>query len=141
MLNGPKRYGLPSHQTRSFVIGVCEDHDVNDAAEERARVLVMLLASLMGGSVFLALMFAGSQVASGGGLPGWVPPYIAVLLLSLILGYWAFRPNALESAVKIVGFDFDVQNVWLHIKSSEYLRRLLEENPMNVELVNWVVKA
>ena len=53
----------------------------------------------------------------------------------------AFRPNVLESAVKIIGFDFDVQYVWFYLKNAEYRRRFIEENEMNAELVSWIVKV
>ena len=59
----------------------------------------------------------------------------------IILGYFSFRPNALESAFEIVGFDFDVQYVWLKLKNPDYREKFVQENPMNVELVNWIIKV
>jgi hypothetical protein len=93
------------------------------------------------GSLIFALMFAGSAYSINGHIAGWVPTYLLVLGISLALGYWSFRPNALESAVSIIGFDFDVQHVWFKIDNDLYRDLLLNENGMNAELVSWVVKA
>ncbi len=86
-------------------------------------------------------MFAGSDIWNGYGIRPWVLGYILVLAISIIVGYLAFRPSLLESAVKIIGFDFDVQYVWLYLKDLEYRGKFIEENEMNAELVSWIVKA
>jgi hypothetical protein len=95
----------------------------------------------MFGSTVLAVMFAGSDIWAGQPIAGWVYPYMIFLLLTAIFGYIAFRPNPLESAIKIIGFDFEMQHVWLQVKRRDYLDALMKENGMATELVSWVVKA
>lgn len=140
-LRGPKKYGLPTQDTKTFLIEVCDDHNIADFAEGRFRSLSTIFASLMIGSIIFALMFAGAEFSATRHIAGWVPLYVGILAVSLILGYWSFRPNALETAIKIVGFDFDVQHVWLSIRNEDYRQKLLNENGMHAELVSWVIKA
>jgi hypothetical protein len=47
----------------------------------------------------------------------------------------------LESAINIVGFDFDLQYVWFKLKDEQYRNKFLAENEMTAELVNWIVKV
>jgi len=101
---------------------------------------MLLVAILCGMSVF-ALMFISYDVSSGRGIHPISTFYIFTLVFSLVVGYIAFRPNALESSLKIIGFDFDVQNVWFQFKNPEYRRRFIQENQMGSEIVNWVVMA
>ena len=102
-----------------------------------SAILLTVVASL---SVFV-FMFAGSDFWAGRGIRPWVQGYLIVLAASALIGYFAFRPNALESSVKIVGFDFDIQYAWLYLKNIEYREKFLEENGMSTELVNWIVKV
>jgi hypothetical protein len=128
-------------EPKSFLIEVCEDHKISDDAEMRMRGLTTCIATIMFGSTIFALMFAGSDVWAGQPIAGWVYPYMIFLALTVFFGYIAFRPNPVEAAVKIVGFDFEMQHVWLQVKRQDYLDALMKENEISTELVNWVVKA
>lgn len=128
-------------ESKAFRIEVCEDHKITDEAEMRLRGLATCLATLMFGSTVFALMFAGSDIWAGQPIAGWVYPYMIFLVLTVLFGYVAFRPNPLESAMKIIGFDFEMQHVWLQVKRRDYLDALMRENPISAELVSWVVKA
>ena len=128
-------------EPKSFLIEVCQDHKISDDAEMRMRGLTTCIATIMFGSTIFALMFAGSDVWAGQPIAGWVYPYMIFLALTVFFGYIAFRPNPVEAAVKIVGFDFEMQHVWLQVKRQDYLDALMKENGISTELVNWVVKA
>jgi len=136
-----RRLGLPSPASKSFLIHVCEEHNISDDGNARMRALAMLLASILSGMSVFALIFVSYDVSSGRGIHPITTIYILGLFLSLIFGYIAFRPNALESSVKIIGFDFDLQNVWLQFKTPEYRLRFIQENQMGSEFVNWIVMA
>lgn len=105
------------------------------------RGLSMLLAAILGGMSIFALIFTGYDLSSGRGIHPIAAIYIVALFLSLVFGYVAFRPTALEASVKIIGFDFDIQNVWFQFENPEYRMRFIEENQMGSEIVNWIVMA
>ena len=120
---------------------VCQDHEMSDNAELKFRGLATLITSIIAGVSIFALIYAGSDYWVGRPVSPWVYSYIGILSLSLLLGYVAFRPSALEASIKIIGFDFERQHVWLRLKNHQYMEQLMSENPMAVELVNWVVKV
>jgi hypothetical protein len=127
--------------TKTFIVDVCEDHVMTDNAELKLRGLSMVIASIISGVSILALIYAGSDYWLGRPVSPWVYSYIFILSLSLLLGYVAFRPSALESSIQIIGFDFEKQYVWLRLKNQEYLDQFISQNPIDTELVNWVVKV
>ncbi|MFW9810283.1 MAG: hypothetical protein ACFFE6_12975 [Candidatus Thorarchaeota archaeon] len=132
---------LENAEIKSFLVDVCEDHEMSDDAEFRLRGLSLFLASVISGISVFALMFAGSDYWAGRPVSPWVYSYVVILFLSLLLGYIAFRPSPLEASIRIIGFDFEMQHVWIKLKNPEYRDQLMSENPMAVELVNWVVKV
>lgn len=136
-----KRLGLSLPQKKNFLIPVCDSHEILDNGEWRLKGIVSFIVAVIASSSIFVLMFAGSDIWNGYGLRPWVPGYFLVLAISIIIGYLVFRPNVLECAVKIIGFDFDVQYVWLYLNDSEYRRKFIVENQMNAELVSWIVKA
>jgi len=136
-----RRLGLPTAVSKSFLVHVCEEHYVTDDDNVRLRGLAMLLTAILSGMSVFALIFVGYDLSSGRGIHPITTVYVICLLLSLIFGYIAFRPNALESSMKIIGFDFDLQHVWLQFKNPEYRQRFIQENKMGSEIANWVVMA
>jgi len=136
-----KRLGLSSPQKKTFLVPVCNSHEIVDDGDWRMRSIAFLFVAVIASSSIFVLMFAGSDIWNGYGIRPWVPGYFLVLAISIIVAYLVFRPNVLESAVKIVGFDFDIQHVWFYLKNPEYRRRFIEENEMNAELVSWIVKV
>ena len=136
-----KRLGLTLAEKKSFAIHVCEHHHAADDGEYRLRVITSILLTIVASVSIFVIMFAGADIWAGRGLSPWVLGYFMVLGASILVGIVAFRPNALESAVNIIGFDFDVQYVWFKLKDKQYLNSFLEENDMSAELVNWIVKA
>ncbi len=58
----------------------------------------------------------------------------------MFFSWIAFRPNVLQRAVKIVGFDPGMQNILIVFKDKPYRDMLIQENPMTTELVSWIVK-
>ncbi|MGY5858388.1 MAG: hypothetical protein RTU63_03390 [Candidatus Thorarchaeota archaeon] len=136
-----KRLGLTLAEKKSFLIQVCENHHATDDAELRMRGITSFILTIVASASIFAIMFAGSDYWAGRGISPWVYAYIFVLGASLLLGVIAFRPNPLEAALKIIGFDFDVQYVWFRMKDADYRNRFIADNEMNAELVTWIVKA
>lgn len=132
---------LENADIKSFVVDVCEDHEMSDNAELKARGLSTLVASIIASVSIFALIYAGSDYWAGRPVSPWVYSYLLILCLSLIFGYLAFKPSALEASIRIIGFDFERQHVWLRLKNREYLKQLMTENPMAAELVTWIVKV
>lgn len=136
-----KKLGLTQDDKKSFHVQVCENHNFSDDGEMRLRGLVMLLVAIIISVSVFVFILGGNSIWYGNGLTTWMRPYLIIAFGSIILGYFSFRPNALESAFEIVGFDFDVQYVWLKLKNPDYREKFVQENPMNVELVNWIIKV
>ena len=141
LFNVKNKNRLENAEIKSFVVDVCEDHEMSDNAELKLRGLSVLLASIIAGISLFALIYAGSDYWAGRPVNSWVYSYMIILTLSLILGYIAFRPSPLEASIKIIGFDYERQHVWIKLKNHEYMQQLMTENPMATELVNWVVKV
>ena len=136
-----QRLGLTLEEKKSFLVHVCENHDYSDNGELRFRTLMMLLLAIaVSLSVFVFIFNVGS-ILNGYGLSPWTRSFIVFSIILATIGYYAFRPNALERAIQIIGFDFDVQYVWFHLQNETYRTKFLEANPMNAELVNWIIKA
>ena len=136
-----KRLGLTLDEKKVFLIQVCEHHHATDDAEYRFRAITSFLLTVVASISIFVFMFGGADFWAGRGIPNWVYAYFLILSASILIGIIAFRPNALESAVNIIGFDFDVQYVWFRLKDEQYRNKFLAENEMNAELVNWIVKA
>ena len=136
-----KRLGLTLAEKKSFLIQVCDEHHITDEGELRMRTITSILLTIVASSSIFVIMFAGADFWAGRGISPWVQSYFLVLIVSILVGIIAFRPNPLESAVGIIGFDFDVQYVWFKLKDSQYRDKFIQENEMNAELVNWIVKV
>ena len=136
-----KRLGLTMAEKKSFLVHVCEHHHASDDAEYRMRTITSILLSIVASSSVFVIMFAGADFWAGRGISPWVYSYFLVLAASIFVGFIAFRPNPLESAVNIIGFDFDIQYVWFRLKDAQYRNKFIEENEMTAELVNWIVKV
>jgi hypothetical protein len=61
--------------------------------------------------------------------------------LFMILTLVAFRPNAFQAKFRIVGFDVRNDNVIFDFRNRRYREAFLQENPMNADLVNWVIRG
>jgi len=105
------------------------------------RGITSLVLTIVASVSIFVIMFAGADLWAGRELSPWVGSYLLVLSASVLAGIIVFRPNALEASFNIIGFDFDVQYVWLKLKDPGYLNDFVSENEMNAELVNWVVKV
>jgi len=128
-------------EKKSFLVQVCENHHATDDGEIRMRTITAILLTIVASVSVFVFMFAGADIWAGHGIRPWVYAYFLVLGASILVGGLAFRPNALETAVNIIGFDFDVQYVWFKLKDTQYRNKFIEENEMSAELVTWIVKA
>ncbi|MFX1483037.1 MAG: hypothetical protein ACFFCP_07595 [Promethearchaeota archaeon] len=140
-LHSSNKNHLEGVEIKSFVVEVCQNHEMADNAELKLRGLTTLVTSIVASVSIFALIFAGSDYWARRPVSPWVYSYLLILTLSLLLGYLAFRPTPLETAIRIIGFDFELQHVWIKLKNHEYLEKLISENPMATELVNWIVKV
>ena len=120
---------------------VCDEHTISDNAELRARGLSSIIASIVAGVSIFALIYAGADYWLGRPVSPWVFSYLLVLGLSLLFVYISFRPSALESSFRIIGFDFELQHVWLALNNPAYRNSFMSENQLDSELVTWIVKV
>ena len=106
----------------------------------RVRGLSSIIASIVAGASFFALIYAGADWWAGRPVSPWVYSYLLILAFSFLFVYLSFRPSALEASFKIIGFDFELQHVWFELQNPTYRDTFMKENPMSAELVSWIVK-
>ena len=133
-----KRFSRPT--PKFLPIFVCEDHYYDGEGEERYKSCCIIIDGLTMAFFFFGLLFLGDAFWRGRPLPLWSVAFSAFFAASLFLTWIAFRPSALERAVKIVGFDPGMQNILLVFKEKSYRDTVIQDNPMTTELVSWIVK-
>ena len=88
-----------------------------------------------------AMMTIGGNIWAGHPVNQWALLTIMVFVVFMVLTLYAFRPNAFQAAVRIVGFDPSLENVIFEFKNPGYRDAFLKENPMSSELINWVIRG
>jgi len=133
--------GLKPPEMKSLLLYVCDEHYKSDEDDTNFRVLCIIGNGLLGGAFIFAAFGIGNSLWSGRDVG--IIPYLAVLafFISLVITIISFRAGPLAAAVKIVGFDGGLQNIWLQLKRSDYRDVFVEENAMYAELVSWITRS
>lgn len=139
-LSIPARRSLPQPKLRVLPIYVCEDHYHTDEGVDRYRTCCFIVDGFAMAFFFFGLMFLGDSFYRGRPIPFWSVAFFVFFASTMLLTWVAFRPNALQRAVKIVGFDPGMQNILLVFKDKSYRETVIRDNPMATELVSWIVK-
>ena len=134
------RAKLPQPKQRVLPIYVCENHYHTDDGEDRYKSCCFIVDGFALAFFVFGLFFLGDSFYRGRPIPFWSMAFTAFFGFSLFLTWIAFRPNALQRAVKIIGFDPGIQNILLVFKNEMYRETVIQENPMASELVSWIVK-
>ncbi|MHA1287243.1 MAG: hypothetical protein ACTSPB_07535, partial [Candidatus Thorarchaeota archaeon] len=121
-------------------IYVCENHYYTDTGVERYKTCCFVVDGFTLAFFVFGLLFLGDSFYRGRPIPFWTMAFSAMFAISLFLTWIAFRPNALQRAVQILGFDPGLQNILLVFKDKSYRDMVIQENPMSTELVSWIVK-
>lgn len=137
---GRVRQKLPQPKLRVIPIYVCENHYYTDTGVERYKTCCFIVDGFSMAFFFFGLMFLGDAFYRGRPIPFWSVVFSVLFAGSMLLSWIAFRPNALQRAVKIIGFDPGLQNILLVFKDKAYRDTVIEDNPMSTELVSWIVK-
>ncbi len=122
-------------------IQVCEDHANPDEGTDRYQTLCIIVDGLLMAFVIFSLLIIGDQLSRGLTIDFWPALYISLFGVALLLTAVAFRPNAIEKAVTIIGFDPGIQNVLLSFKHPDYRDQFMRANQMTAELVSWIVRS
>ena len=133
-----KRVPQPKMQVLRFF--VCEDHYDTAEGEDRYKSFCLIIDGFTMAFFFFGLLFLGDAFSRGRPLPFWSVAFSVLFAISLFFSWIAFRPKALQRAVKIVGFDSSMQNVLLAFENKSYQEAVIQENPMASELVSWIIK-
>lgn len=136
----PLKHRSQPHEMKALPIQVCEDHAHPDAGTDRYQSLCIIVGGLLMACVTFSLLIIGDSISRAQPIPFWTFLYIGLFGFVLLLSAVAFRPNALEKSVKIVGFDGGMQNVLIAFKRSEYREQFMNENQMTAELVSWIIR-
>jgi hypothetical protein len=122
-------------------INVCEKHYYSDEGEYRYKFLCLTIDGCAMALMAFSLMVIGDAISRGHTIASWAFIFIEFFVLSMIASAIAFRPNKLLKAVQIIGFDAGMQNVLLAFSKPSYREAFMKENPMNSDLVSWILKA
>ncbi|MBN2230706.1 MAG: hypothetical protein JW779_14045 [Candidatus Thorarchaeota archaeon] len=139
--NVRRRQGIITPNLNVLQINVCEKHYYSDEGEYRYKSLCLVTDGLAIAFMVFGLMFIGDAISRSRAIPFWAMIFIYFFILSMIASAIAFRPNKLLRSVRIIGFDPGMQYVLLAFENPSYREVFLKENPMNSELVSWVLKA
>lgn len=135
-----RRQDLPKMKMKVLPIYTCDDHYFSDDGQERYKTLCIIIDGFAMAFLFFGLLFIGDSLNRGRSIGFWPMIFIAFFALSMFFSWLAFRPNLIERAVRIVGFDSGMQNVILEFRNKAYRDAVLEANPMSSELISWIVK-
>jgi len=135
-----RRFDSSLPQAQTFIVPVCEEHRYGDESRWRYRVVCLIINGILISALFIALLNMGSNFLLGQANAFWIYAVLTVSVVAMVLLLLAFRSNPFESAFRIVGFDAALQHIWLQLKNHEYRDAFLNENPMNSELVSWIIR-
>jgi len=135
-----RRFDSSLPQAQTFIVPVCEEHRYGDESRWRYRVVCLIINGILISALFIALLNMGSNFWLGQANAFWIYAVLTVSVMAMVLLLLAFRSNPFESAFRIVGFDAALQHIWLQLKNHEYRDAFLIENPMNSELVSWIIR-
>jgi len=139
-LSIPARRKLPPPKLRVIPIYVCENHYYTDEGVDRYKICCFIMDGFAMAFFVFGLMFLGDALNRGRPVPFWSVVFAIFFGLSMFLSWFAFRPNALERAVQILGYDPGMQNILIVFRSQMYRETVIKDNPMCSELVSWIVK-
>ena len=134
------RRSLPAPTLKVLPIYVCENHYHTDDGEDRYKSLCFIVDGLALAFFVFGLLFLGDSFHRGRPIPFWTVAFSVFFAFSMFLTWIAFRPNALQRAVQIIGYDPGVQNILLVFKDESYRNAVIQDNPMTTELVSWIIK-
>jgi hypothetical protein len=124
-----------------LLIQVCESHVNPDDGTDRYQSLCLIVDGLLMALVAFSLLFVGDKLSRARPIDFWPFLYIGLFGIALLLTAIAFRPNVIEKAVTLIGFDSGMQNILLAFKRSDYREQFLHENQMTAELVSWIMRS
>lgn len=136
-----KRLGLTLGNPMALLIPVCEDHFYSSEDDCRYKLLCLISDGILMAMLAFALMIIGGDLWQGQASSVWVYAVVTLAVTSFIITVVAFRPRPIEAAVRIVGFDAGLQNIWLDFTNKNYQDEFLKENPIYAELVSWIIRT
>jgi len=122
-------------------IQVCENHANPDDGTDRYQSLCLIVDGLLMAFAIFSVFLIGDRISRARPIDFWPVLLIGLFGVSLLLTSIAFRPNVIEKAVSIIGFDPGMQNVLLAFKRSDYRAQFMDENQMIAELVRWIIRS
>jgi hypothetical protein len=134
--------GVKGKATRFFRVPVCADHYISEDDDNWGHKSFCIVFDVIGiVLVIFALIVTNHDLQSGRPVASWVYMILVIFVIMIASTRLVFNMNPLESAIRIIGFDRNMINVWFKFKNQEYRDKFVEENPMSAELVKWIVRA
>ena len=133
--------GYQPPRTKYFMVPVCDEHHYTDEGDYRYKSYCLVFDGIALTMVIFGLLMSGDLLWRGQ-LPGfWLFIILSIFAIFLALTYVLFQPGPIESAVRVIGFDASLRNVWFEFKNPEYREAFMRENEMHAELVRWIMKG
>ena len=136
-----KRLDMTLGNPMALLVPVCEDHFYSSDDDCRYKLLCLISDGILMAMLAFALMIIGGDLWQGQASSFWVYAVVTLAVASFIITVVAFRPRPIEAAVRIVGFDPGLQNIWLDFANRSYQDAFLNENPIYSELVSWIIRT
>jgi hypothetical protein len=134
--------GAKGKETKFFRVPVCANHYISEDEDHGGHKAYCITFDVIGiALVFFALIMASHDFRLGRPIPSWVSMILIIFVIMLAMTRFVFNINPLESSIRIIGFDKNMINVWFEFQNHEYRDKFIEENPMNAELVKWIIRA
>lgn len=134
----PRGYTPP--RAKYFMVPVCNEHHYTDEGDYRYKSYCLVFDGIGLTMLIFALMMSGDLLWRGQVPGNWLFIIVSIFIVFIALTYVLFQPGPIESAVRVIGFDTSVRNVWFEFKNPDYRDAFMRENEMNAELVRWIMK-
>ncbi len=135
-----RRQGPSDPKLKILPIYMCDNHFFSDEGQERYKTLCIIVDGFAMAFLFFGLIFIGDSIARQRSISIWSTIFIVFFAMSMLFSWVAFRPNIIERAVRIIGFDSGMQNVILEFSNKDYRDAVIDANPLTSELVSWIVR-
>jgi hypothetical protein len=120
---------------------VCEEHNFTHDEQERLRSLCIVVDGFAMAFLLFGLLLAGDALWRGRAVSPISFGVVVFFTVSLLATLYTFRPNALERAVRIVGFDAGMRHILIRFENDQYRDEFVSENPLSSELISWIVRS
>jgi len=128
-------------ETKTLLVYVCDAHYRSVSSDTNYKLLCFIGDGCLSAMLIFVLFMIGGNIWSDRPVNPYFFAFIGIFFLAVGATIYAFRAGPLQSAIRIVGFDMGLQNIWLLLKQPDYRDAFIRENQMHAELIQWVIRG